>query len=317
MNITVLDSFTLGSDIDLHGLSELGDTKVYASTSCDEISERIADSEIVILNKVKIGKKELESADKLKLICITATGFDNVDIDECRKKNIAVCNVKGYSTDSVAQTTLALALALVMHIPFYDRFVKTGEYTGSGIQNRLEPVFYELRGKTWGIVGYGDIGKQVAKAAEAMGCKIIAFSRTHKDGVENADIDTLCKKADIISVHLPLTDSTKHIIGRKQLDLMKSSAFLINTARGAVIDEKAVADAIRKKKIAGFATDVYSVEPMTADNPISEIVSCDNVVLTPHLAWGAYEARVRCVDEVIENINAFVNGTKRNRVDTM
>ncbi len=315
MKITVLDASTLGSDVDLSCLSGIGETEIYDTTSKENVSERITDSEIIILNKVKIGKEELNRADKLRLICITATGYDNVDIEACRNRNIAVCNVKGYSTDSVAQTTLALAFALFMHLPFYDRFVKSGEYTKSGIHNRLEPVFYELRGKTWGIAGYGDIGRQVAKAAEAMGCRILAFSKTPKDGVENADIDTLCRESDIISVHLPLTDNTRHIIGKKQLDLMKPTAYIVNAARGAVIDEKAVADAVKNNKIAGFATDVYSVEPMAEDSPINEITGFDNVVLTPHLAWGAYEARVRCIDEVIENIKAFFSGERRNRVD--
>ena len=315
MKITVLDASTLGSDVDLSCLSGIGETEIYDTTSKENVSERITDSEIIILNKVKIGKEELNRADKLRLICITATGYDNVDIEACRNRNIAVCNVKGYSTDSVAQTTLALAFALFMHLPFYDRFVKSGEYTKSGIHNRLEPVFYELRGKTWGIAGYGDIGRQVAKAAEAMGCRILAFSKTPKDGVENTDIDTLCRESDIISVHLPLTDNTRHIIGKKQLDLMKPTAYIVNAARGAVIDEKAVADAVKNNKIAGFATDVYSVEPMAEDSPINEITGFDNVVLTPHLAWGAYEARVRCIDEVIENIKAFFSGERRNRVD--
>lgn len=314
MKIVVLDAATLGRDVDTSCLSCLGTTEIYQKTTPDRLAERISDCDVIVLNKVKIGSDALSSAKNLKLICVTATGFDNIDINSCKKLGVAVCNVKGYSTDSVAQTTLAIVFSLVMHIPFYDRFVKSGEYTKSGLHNRLEPVFYELRGKTWGIAGYGDIGKQVAKAAEAMGCKILAFSRTPKDGVENADIDTLCRESDIITVHLPLTDETKHIIGQKQFNEMKPSAILVNMARGAVIDEAAACEAIEKNKIAGFGTDVYSIEPIEESNPIYEIMNRDNVVLTPHLAWGAYEARVRCVDEVMLNIKSFLSGEKRNRI---
>lgn len=315
MKTVILDAQTLGGDIDLSCFSEIGETKIYDATSAAEIAERISDCEVVVLNKAKIGEKELDRANNLKLICITATGFDNVDVEACKKRNIAVCNVKGYSTDSVMQTTLAIVFSLVMHIPFYDNFVKSGEYTKSGMQNRLTPTFCELSGKKWGIVGYGGIGSRVARVAEALGCEVAAFSKTPKDGVRNVDIDTLCKESDIITVHLPLNEQTRHIIGEKQLNEMKPTAILVNAARGAVLDEAAVCKAVKEKKLAGFGTDVYSVEPLQKENPISELSECDNVILTPHLAWGAYEARVRCVREVIENIKSFEKGEKRNRVD--
>lgn len=315
MKIAVLDASTLGNDIDLSCFSEAGEAKIYETTDETQLAKRIAECEAVVLNKVKIGEKELENAKNLKLICITATGFDNVDVEACKKRGVAVCNVKGYSTDSVAQVTLAVVFALVMHLPFYDNFVKSGKYTESGMQNRLSPTFCELNGKTWGIVGYGSIGKCVARIAEALGCRVLAFSKTPKANVENVDIDTLCENSDIISVHLPLCDETRGIIGEEQLNKMKPTAVLVNTARGAVLDEAAVCRAIKDKKIAAFGTDVYSTEPFGKDSPINDILSFDNVVLTPHLAWGAYEARVRCVDEVIKNIESFEKGEKRNRVD--
>ncbi len=314
MKISVLDAGTLGKDINLLSFPELSQAKIYVKTNYGETADRIADSDVIILNKVKIGNKEIENASNLKLICITATGFDNVDLEACREKGIAVCNVKGYSTDSVAQTTVASVLSLVMNLGFYDRFVKSGEYTKSGLHNRLEPAFYELSGKTWGIVGYGDIGKKVADVARAFGCNILAYSRTEKKDVENVDIDTLCEKSDIITLHLPLTEKTKHVIGKKQLDKMKRSVILYNAARGAVTDEEAVAEAVKNGNIGAFGTDVYSIEPLRSDNPIYTIKDMDNVVLTPHLAWGAYEARVRCVKEVIENIKSFEAGRQRNRV---
>lgn len=314
MKITVLDAGTLGDDINVSDFDELKNAEIYAATPQSEAGRRIADSDVVILNKVKLGAAELEKAKNLKLICVTATGYDNIDVDFCKKEGIAVCNVKGYSTESVAQTTIASVLSLVMHIPFYDRYVKSGEYTKSGQHNLLKPVFYELSKKTWGIVGYGDIGKSVAAAASAMGCRILAFSRTEKDGVENVDLDTLCEKSDIISLHLPLNEQTRHIIGKKQLDKMKPSAVLFNAARGAVTDEAAVRDAVLENKIAAFGTDVYSVEPLSENNPIYELRECENVLLTPHLAWGAYEARIRCVNEVILNIKCFFEGKRRNRI---
>lgn len=314
MKIVILDSATLGEDLDLSAVSELGETVIYKSTEPDEVTSRISDCDIAILNKVKLNEENLCHAEKLKLICITATGFDNVSAEACLKRGIALCNVSGYSTDSVAQTTLSMVLSLAMHIPHYDRYVKSGAYTKSGVHNCLSPVFYELRGKTWGIVGYGNIGRQVAMTAEALGCRVIAFSRTEKKGVECVGLDTLLEQSDIVTVHLPLSDETRGIIGRKELDKMKKNAILVNAARGAVTDEEAVAEAVEKGRIAAFGTDVYSVEPIMEDNPLYRLLEYDNVLMTPHLAWGAYEARVRCMEEVILNIKDFKNGGKRNRI---
>lgn len=315
MKITVLDAGTLGNDVDLSVITDLGDAELFEKTAEDEAAERIKDSEVVILNKVKLNENNLRNADKLKLICITATGFDNVDVEYCRKKGIAVCNVCGYSTDSVAQITVLTALALVMHLEEYDRFVKSGEYTKSGMHNRLSPAFHEVSSMTWGIVGYGNIGKKVALSAKALGAKVLAYKRTPVSDAECVDLDTLCEKSDIITIHLPLTEDTREIIGKREIELMKKSAVVVNMARGAVIDEKAFADAVKCNRIGGFATDVYSVEPMEKDSPYTEILNCKNVIFTPHMAWGAYEARMRCLEEIRENIKAFYAGEKRNRVD--
>ncbi len=314
MKIVVLDADTLGKDLDLSPFSELGEVYIYNTTLPEQVEQRLADCDVAVLNKVKVSEENLKGAKNLKLICITATGYDNVNLEDCRKLNIAVCNVSGYSTDSVAQTTIALALSLIMHIPFYDKYVKNGEYTKSGVANCLSPVFCELNKKTWGIVGYGNIGAKTAEIAKAMGCEILAYSRSKKQGVNCVSLDELLEKSDIVSLHLPLSNETRGIIGKKELEKMKKTAVLVNVARGALTDEATVAEAIKNGEIAAFGTDVYSIEPIREENPLFKIMDRENVIFTPHLAWGAYEARERCRDEVILNIKDFFDGGKRNRL---
>lgn len=315
MKIKILDSATLGDDLDLSMIKSMGDVTVYDKTPQKKVSERIKDAEVLILNKVKLNGENLPAAPDLKLICITATGFDNVDIDYCRENNIAVCNVCGYSTDSVAQLTVSLVLSLIMHIGEYNRYVKDGSYTKSGVHNYLKPTFHEIKSMTWGIVGYGNIGKKVAEVAKAFGCRVIVYKKTPVEEAECVDIDTLCRESDIITVHLPLSKETKEIINKERLAMMKKTAILVNMARGAVIDEAAVCEAMKNEEIGGFATDVYSVEPMPEESPFNEILGFKNTLLTPHMAWGAYESRVRCMEEVKKNIEAFFGGEIRNRVD--
>ncbi|MBQ8636387.1 MAG: hydroxyacid dehydrogenase [Clostridia bacterium] len=314
MKIVMLDCKTLGDDISFSELEALGELVVYGSTAPCEVEDRIADCDVVVLNKIKLNSTNLSNAKNLKLICVTATGYDNIDVPYCAKNGIGVANVVGYSTDSVAQLTIALALELVMRLPNYTSFVKSGQYTQSGIANRLEPCFYELAGKTWGIVGMGNIGKKVAQIAEAFGCEVICTKRTYEDGLNVVELPELMKKSDVISVHLPLSDSTRGIISRDMLALMKKDAVIVNVARGAVIDEAALADAVRENRIYA-ASDVYSVEPFGKDHPFYDIMDRDNFVLTPHMAWGAYEARKRVITEIAENITAFNDGKLRNRID--
>ena len=315
MKITVLDAETLGADLDLSPLSSCGEVTVYKTTPPELISERLRDTETVLINKVKLNASNLGEANSLKLICIAATGYDNIDVEYCRKRGIAVCNVIGYSTHSVAQLTLSMALSLYTHLPEYTDSVRDGSYTEGGVANRLTPVYHEICGKKWGIVGYGNIGKQVAAVARAMGCEILAFKREPVDGVKCVSLDELCKNADIISVHLPLYDATRGIIGEREIALMKKDAIVINVARGAVTDEAALADAVESGRIGGIGVDVYSAEPMQKEHPFYRIKALPNVCLTPHMAWGAAEARARCLDEIIKNINSFVSGGMRSRVD--
>ncbi len=315
MKIAILDAKTLGDDINLSGICDLGDTLVYDTTPAELVRERVLGVDVVMLNKVKFNETTVGKNSGVKLVCITATGFDNIDLDFCRSENIAVTNVVGYSTDSVAQITVAMALSLFNHLSEYDEYSKSGAYTKSGVHNCLTPVYHELSGRTWGIVGFGNIGKKVAKIAEAFGCKILVHKRTPEEGFNCVDIDTLCKNSDIISLHTPLNEGTKHLINEKRLNLMKKEAILINVARGAVTDETAVCDAVISGKIAGFGTDVFSTEPYPENHCFHKLKDFKNVIITPHMAWGAFEARQRCIDEIIENINAFCIGQKRNRVD--
>ena len=315
MKIVILDAKTLGEDISFEPLAALGELTVYGSTEPDEVAARIAECDVVILNKLKMGAHNLADAKNLKLVCETATGYDNIDVEYCRSRGIGVANVVGYSTDSVAQLTLALVLELVMHMRSYTGFVESGEYTASGVANKLEPRFYELSGKTWGIVGMGTIGKKVAKIAEAFGCRVICTKRTPEAGFDVVPLEALMKESDIITVHLPLSDSTRGIISRAMLSLMKPTAVIVNVARGAVFDEEALAAAVESGSIAGAAADVYSVEPFGAEHCYSRVMHLDNFILTPHMAWGAFEARERCIKEIAENISAFSKGLERNRVD--
>ena len=315
MNICILDKSSMGEDTPFDALYKFGNVTVYDTTNPSEITDRVSDADIIITNKIKITKEVMSSAKKLKLVCVFATGFDNIAVDYAKEQGIAVCNVPGYSTDSVALLTVATALSLYSHLGEYNGYVKSGEYTDSGIANRLVPVFHELKGKTWGIVGFGNIGRAVAKVAAAFGMNILVNKRSPVSDFRCVDIDTLCKESDIISLHCPLNDSTREIINKNRLYLMKKSALLINEARGAVVDERAVADAIKSDSIGGFGCDVYSTEPFSKEHPYTEIMNYPNVLLTPHAAWGAYEARVRCVETIASNIESFIGGKTLNRVD--
>ena len=315
MVIKILDRATLGADTPIELLSDLGELEIYETSTSAEAKERIVGADVVIINKVKLTREIISCSDKLRLICVFATGFDNVDLKASRERGIAVCNVPGYSSDSVALITASTVLSLITHLSVFNEFVKSGEYTQSGTPNRLVPVFHELTGKTWGIVGYGGIGSAVGRIAKAFGVRLIVNKRTGIDGVECVDIDTLCKESDIITLHCPLNDSTRHLINRERLSLMKSEAILVNEARGDVVNETDVVDAVLSGKLAGYGCDVYSTEPFGIDHPYNKIKDLPNVILTPHCAWGSYEARVRCLNIIVENIKAYYNGDIKNRVD--
>lgn len=315
MKIVLLDRASIGFDTPLSVLDGFGQVVSYDSSTLDEAIVRSSDADVIILNKIKVTRELIEKARKLKLICIFATGYDNIDLDAARESGVAVCNVPGYSTDSVTLFTVSTVLALCSHLLEYNAYVKSGEYTASGIPNKLTPVCHDLSGKTWGVIGYGNIGRSVGRVAEAFGAKVIVNKRTSCADANCVDIETLCRESDIITVHCPLNEGTRHLINREMLSLMKPSVILVNEARGAVLDEEAVADALLNGRISGFGCDVYSEEPFSSSHPYNRILHLDNVILTPHAAWGSYEARERCINIIAENIDSFKNGKMLNRVD--
>ena len=315
MKIVVLDAATLGQDLDLSLFKKYGDLTVYPSTTAEEIEAHLADAEVALLNKIKLSEAQLKSAKHLKLICVSATGFDNIDLSYCRANEIAVCNVVGYSTQSVAQVTIAMALSLVTHLPEYTESVRSGEYTKSGVANRLVPVYHEIAGKTWGIVGFGNIGRQVGVVAEALGCRVLVNKRTPVDGWECVDLEQICRESDIISIHTPLNETTRNLIDDAHIRMMKPSTVVINVARGAVTDEAALTEAIEQGRLGALGIDVYTQEPFPMDHPFQRILQFPNVCLTPHMAWGGYETRVRLLNEMAQNIESYLRGERRNRVD--
>lgn len=314
MKIAVLDASTLGADLDLSPLTSLGEASVYESTAPDRVAERIKDAEAVVINKIRLNESNLKEAKALRLICVAATGYDNIDLAYCRRRGIALCNVPGYSAASVAQVTLAMALSLCTHLKEYRAFVDGGDYSRSGVANRLIPVYHEIAGMTWGVVGGGAIGRAVARAAAAMGAKVVMCRRKEESEFPSADLTSLCRSCDILSLHVPLTDQTRGMLTKERIALMKPSAVVINTARGAVTDEAALAEALREGRLGGLGVDVYSAEPFGADHPFFPLLGRDDLCLTPHMAWGSFEARCRCLRILADNLRLFFEGKAQNRI---
>ncbi len=314
MKIVILDSATLGEDIDLSPIYALGEVDDRSATPAQEVGCAVRDANVIVVNKIKLSGENLSDARELRLICVTATGYDNIDIEYCRRRGIALCNVPAYSTDSVATLTAAMALSLCTHLNEYTSFVNSGEYSASGVANRLTPVYHEMSSLTWGVVGGGAIGSRVARIASALGCSVLMCRRRQDERYENADIDRLCRESDIISLHVPLTESTRCLIDRRRISEMKKGAVLINTARGAVVDEEALTEAIEGGRLGGIGIDVYTAEPFGEGHPYFRILGRPNVILTPHMAWGAAEARARCVSVIAQNISSFFEGRELNRI---
>ena len=311
--IVVLDAGTLGDDLSLLPLEAEGEVIVYTVSPPETVRERITGADAVILNKVKIGEVQLPTEGAPGIICVAATGYDNIDLEACRRHGVAVANVRGYSSDSVAQVTVGLVLSLINHLPAYCKATADGSYTRGGNANMLTPTYHEIAGMTWGVVGAGKIGSRVADVARALGCRVLTNRRT-PDGV-SGDLPTLLRESDIVTVHTPLTPETRGLIGEAELAMMKDGVILVNMARGAVTDEAAVAGAVKSGKLGALGCDVYSIEPFPVEHPYYAIRDRENVLLTPHMSWGAYEARARCLQEMILNMRAFFAGEMRNRVD--
>ena len=317
MKITALEIMNVGSDVDLSEYGSLGGFTSYDITRVDQIQERAQDAEVLIINKLPINGSTISGLDKLKLVCVTATGYDNVDVDYCRSRGIKVCNAVGYSTSSVVQHTFATFFYIYEKLRYYDDYVKKGDYCKSPIFTHFDNYFNELEGKTWGIAGLGNIGRKVAAAAEAFGCRIVYYStsgRNNDDKYKRLEWDDFLKEADIVSIHAPLNDNTRNLFSDDAFDKMKETSYLINMGRGPIVDEKALVRAIKEKKIAGAALDVIDGEPMRKDSPLRELAGDDRLFVTPHIAWATVEARARLMHEVYLNIRSYIDGTDRNVV---
>ncbi len=306
MKIVLLDSITLG-DMDLSIIGNEGEFVTYEMTDPHEVAERIKDAEVIVANKVYLGKEEMDAGKNLKLIALTATGYNNVDIKEANKRGIKVANVSDYSTESVAQYTIACMMSLMMNLNRYDKAVKAGEWEKSSTFTLLKYPVMEMNGKTLGIVGYGAIGKRVGEMAQALGMELIVAKRpgaTYDDS-GRLDFHEVLKKADVLCIHCPLSDETRNLISHEEIDMMKKTAIIVNPARGGIIDEKALADALEKEKIGGAALDVLEKEPPKGGSPL---FSLDNVLVTPHIAWSTLESRTRLLEGVKKNIKDFECG---------
>ena len=306
LKIVFLDAQTLGSDISLAPVSDLGDYVSYPFTKPEDVFERIAGFDVVITNKVWMGKEQIDASPALKLICVAATGTNNVDTAYAASKGIPVRNAVDYSTESVTQVTWMHILNLVGKARYFDDYVKDGSYSTSGCFTNATVPFFELRGKTYGTVGLGNIGSRVAGVAEAFGMKVLYYptsGKPHSDRYEaDTDLDSFLSRCDVVSVHCPLNERTNGLIGYGQLARMKRSAVIVNMGRGGIVVEADLARALDEGLIAGAATDVFTKEPLPADHPYLKMQHPERLLLTPHIGWASREARICLVEKIAANI---------------
>lgn len=303
--IVFLDSSTMG-DTSLERIEEFGELTSYVTSTREEALERVRDADVIIANKVRVTKELIAAAPGLKLICVAATGVNNIDLAAAAEKGIPVRNVSAYSTDSVAQQTFMHLLSLAGNAPYFDEQVKSGRYSECSIFTDVSMPVVELAGKTMGIIGMGAIGQKVAQLAEAFGMKVVYFSTSgtsHCDKYPSLGMSELLSLSDVVSIHAPLNERTEGLIGREELECMKRSAFLLNMGRGGIVDETALAEALDCGSIAGAALDVYVTEPLPADSPLLHMAHPERLRLTPHTAWASVEARHRLADGIAENIS--------------
>ncbi len=318
MKIVVLDGYTLNpGDMSWDEMGLLGELVVYDRTPADKINERIDNAEIVLTNKVILTKEILEQTPSIKYIGVMATGYNVVDIQYARERGIIVTNVPAYSTDSVAQMVFAFILEFCHHVGEHNRAVQEGKWAKNIDFSFWDYPLIEIKNKTLGIIGFGAIGQKVAKIAEVFGMKVLFHSRTIKPGLEtdnmkSVTLEKVLAESDFITLHCPLTEQTKGLINKDTIAGMKNGAFLINTSRGPVIDENDVAQALNVGKLAGLGTDVVSIEPIQAENPL---LNAKNCIITPHFAWATKEARERLMNTLIKNIDSFIKGTPVNVVN--
>ena len=313
MKIVMLERNSVGLDIAVDCFEKLGEVRYYGTTTFAEIAERIGEAEVVISNKVKLNEETLKNCPNVRLIAQSATGFDNVDLAYCQKRGIRVCNVVNYSTSAVAQHTFALALYLLEKLNHYDNYVKSGAYSAQDNFTNYDLTWRELEGKTWGIIGMGNIGKRVARIAEGFGCRVIHHSLSGQGSSDypTVDLDTILKEADFLSLHCPLSDLSRNLINKETLKKMKKSAYLINVARGPIVNSADLLEALNNGEIAGAGLDVLAKEPMATDDPLYKYPDSNRLIITPHNAWASIEARENLIHEVYNNIEAFVQGKER------
>ncbi len=308
MNIVILDANTLGN-VDLSIFNRFGNFKIYQTTYASQRAERIAGSEIAIVNKSVIDKEVIDANPQLKLVCVAATGMNNIDLDYAHSRGIIVKNVAGYSTQSVVQVTFASILALLNHLAYFDKYVKSGEYTKSLIFSHYGREFWQLAGKKFGIIGLGNIGKQVGRVALAFDCEVSYYSTSGKNDFKSfrrVDLEEILRESDILSVHSPLNDTTRGLIDYQRLCQMKSTAIIANMGRGGIINEEDLVRALNENKIAAAAVDVFVKEPMALDHPYLNLIDPEKILLTPHIAWASIEARELLVKKIAENIEEFL-----------
>ncbi len=308
MKIVFLDAKTIGEDIDLSGFDEFGEVVKYGFSTAEEARERSKDADVLVLNKVQVNEQTIGAAKHLKLVCVTATGTNNLDKEYLAKQGIEWRNVAGYSTESVAQHTFAMLFYLLEKLPYYDNYVKSEKYVNDVSFTHFAKAFHELSGKTYGIIGLGNIGRRVADIAKAFGCHVIYYStsgRNSQPGYERVSFDELLERSDIVSIHAPLDENTLGLMNQKAFAKMKSSAILLNVGRGPIINEADLAEALNNRTIAAAGLDVLSVEPMQPENPLRGIKDSERLLITPHIAWAGVEARMRLMDIILNQIKEF------------
>jgi len=311
MKTVMLERNVLGLDMDLSIFEDFGELTEYPVSTNEQTAERVADADCIIVNKLKMDEEHLKDCPNVKLILEAATGTDNIDLEYCKKRDIKVANVKGYSTQTVAQHAFALYFYLAEHMPYYDKYVKNGDYSRQSVFAHFDNYFNDIDGKVWGIVGLGAIGTKVAQIAEAFGAKVVYYSASGKSydtKYEQVDFDTLLGISDVISIHSPLTDNTRNLFDMDAFEKMKDSAYLINVGRGPIVNDADLARALSENKIAGAGIDVMGKEPIEPDNPLMSIQDSEKLIITPHMAWGSVEARTRLIEMMYKNAKDFLSG---------
>jgi lactate dehydrogenase-like 2-hydroxyacid dehydrogenase len=308
MKIVFLDAKTLGKDISLDKFNDLGEATIYETTKPTQTLTRVKDADVVITNKVIINKDIIENSN-LKLICVSATGTNNIDLEYAKQKGIPVKNVSGYSTNSVAQLTITLALDLIQKIDYYKKYVSNKQWCKSDIFTHIDKPFYELEGKTWGIIGLGNIGMKVANIAKSFGCNVYYYSTSGKNSnsqYEQKSLEELLEISDVISIHCPLTNTTKNLINKSNLKTMKEDVVLINVARGGIINEEDLCEALDSNKSLYCGLDVVEEEPIREDNPLLKVQNKQRIIITPHVAWASIESRNKLIDSVYNNVKEYM-----------